>query len=331
MGCFLFVSELQPAATTPVESGAVIKLTASMRGRALLYPSWLIPYKPLVPLDILIERINSIYHSFDAERYDSEVIELRRTWPALWAEMLQQLPPRKCWRILDFGCGTGFEAGQAIRFLGDKISVLMAYDPSPNMLGQARARIMDPKIVFTCDESSIWSHAPYDLLITNSVLHHLPAIPDFRQYTAENAYWLAGNEPSSRFYANPECVRLSCEYATHQERMKWLRPSRYVDKIKSMLHLDSLSKTADVAHKRRLLAVRPHPDIVSRLVDFRVRDGFDLATMNPGWRATWRKTYSYLGAFSEVRAPRKWRQRAGQLQGKFPEDGACFCAVWQRL
>src|ERR1051326_2504381 len=124
----------------------------------------------------MVEQINLIYHSFDADHYDSDIAEMRRTWPALWDEMLRQLPPGRSWRVLDFGCGTGFEAGQVLRRLGGKLYSLVAYDQSVQMLDKARSKIGDPRVILTTDKSDIKDRAPFDLLITNSVLHHLPEI-----------------------------------------------------------------------------------------------------------------------------------------------------------
>src|ERR1051326_2044155 len=104
-----------------------------------------------------------------------------------------------------------------------------------------------------------------------------------------------------------------------------------------MLHLDSLSRTANAAYACALFGTRPHPEIISRLVDFHVPHstddscGFDLdqlqAMMKPHWTLLWSKTYSYLGALSELRASKKWRAKARTLSKKFPADGADFCAV----
>ncbi|HWF03234.1 MAG TPA: hypothetical protein VHA06_06075, partial [Candidatus Angelobacter sp.] len=87
----------------------------------------------------------------------------------------------------------------------------------------------------------------------------------------------------------------------------------------------------------------PSETAIARLVDFHVQHlsddinasrGLDLVTMqaafNPQWSLQWHTTYSYLGAFSELGAPSQWRDKAGLLKTKFPEDGANFCAVWSR-
>ena len=312
------------------------------------FPSWIQRFHPLVPLDELVGEINRIYHSFDSKNYDREHLEIDVLWPELWASMVQQLPDRSRWRVLDFGCGTGFEAGQILQHLGPGIDILAGYDPSPEMLAKAKDRFRgNNKVFFTDDLPSLQHGAPYNLLITNSVLHHLVdfagAVSGLEPFLAGDAYWLSGNEPSARFYKNTECVQLFKEYAAHYERMKWFRPSAYIGKFKSMLGANSLALTAREAVKRGLFAMLPSEPAVAGLVDFHVHQveddlraerGFDLAaleaTFKPNWRLQWSKTYSYLGAFGELRAPRQWREKAQSLQQKHPTDGANFCAVWRR-
>lgn len=309
------------------------------------YPSWLIPYRPSIDLSALVKEINEIYHTFDAHRYESDHIEIRELWPDLWLQMLRQLPFRKHWRVLDFGCGNGFASEQVLRFLGGRVSVVMAYDPCSEMLLRAKRKFAsDSRVIITPIESEIWQRAPYDLLVTNSVLHHLPegacAINSLEQYLSDDAWWLAGNEPSSRFYANPECLRLFQEHELYQQKTKWLRPARYLSRINGILRTDTLSKTAEVAIRRGLFAVRPDRATVARLVDFHIQHsasdprGFDPIYLQDAlalrWKAAWCKTYSYLGSFSELRASRAWLAKARLLRDRFPDDGANFCAVWER-
>jgi SAM-dependent methyltransferase len=312
------------------------------------FPSWLEPFQPRVPLKSLVEEINVIFHSFDARNYDAEHLEIRLVWPALWAEMMRQLPQRDCWRILDFGCGTGFEAEQLLQHQGARVDFLLAYDPSREMLGRAKSRLgNNAKVVFSNDLKAIQAHAPYNLLLTNSVLHHLGDVDEtifgLQAFLSKDAYWLAGNEPSTRFYKNAECVQLFQKYAAYRERRKWFQPSAYAGKLKSMLGKNSCSATARAALERGLFTRLPSEDAIVRLVDFHVQQpaddihsgrGLDLARMKavfqPYWILQWSRTYSYLGAFNELKAPRHWRKKAHLLKEKFPGDGANFCAVWSR-
>jgi SAM-dependent methyltransferase len=312
------------------------------------FPSWLVAYRPLVPLKSLVTEINSIYHSFDATKYDAEHAEIRLLWPGLWTEMIDQLPQRDCWRVLDFGCGTGFEAEQLLRTLGSGIDFLVAYDPSEEMLARAKKRLRNnPKVIFSERLENARAHGPYNLLTTNSVLHHLADIDEtifnLQPFLSDDAYWLCGNEPSSRFYKNVNCIQLFEQYAAYRKRTKWFQPARYIAKIKSVFGMNSLSATAGKALERGLFATRPSETAIARLVDFHVHHlsddvnagrGLDLAkvqsALSPHWSLRWHKTYSYLGAFSELGAPQQWRDKSKMLKAQFPEDGANFCAVWFR-
>ncbi len=311
-------------------------------------PSWLAPFHPLVPLKSLVEEVNSLYHSFDAKNYDAEHLEIRLLWPELWDEMIQQLPQQNCWQVLDFGCGTGFEAEQLLRHKHVRIDTLVAYDPSPEMLARGKTRLgNDSRVIFSDAFATVKAGGPYNLLITNSVLHHLAdfeeVIVSLQPFFSKDACWLSGNEPSARYYKNRECVQLFQEYAAYRERMKWFEPSAYIGKLKSLLGKNSLSATARAALERGLFAKLPSETAIARLVDFHVHQleddvnaerGLDLAKMQSifrqRWSLQWSKTYSYLGAFSELRAPRQWLSKAHLLKEKFPADGANFCAVWSR-
>jgi len=310
------------------------------------FPSWLVPYQPQVPLKSLVTEINQIYHSFDAAQYDLDHAEIRLLWPDLWVEMLHQLPQRNSWRVLDFGCGTGFEAEQLLHPFGSRIDFLVAYDSSQQMLAQSKIRLRNNhKVIFSDKLDKIRAQAPYNLLITNSVLHHLADIEEtlsgLRGLLSDDAYWLSGNEPSSRFYRNADCVQLFKEYADYRKRTKWFHPDRYIAKVRSMFGMNSLSATARKALERGLFAMRPSDTAIARLVDFHVHQlsddvnegrGLDLVKMqsafNPHWSLLWHKAYSYLGPFSEIGAPQRWRDKATLLKAQFPEDGANFCAVW---
>jgi SAM-dependent methyltransferase len=312
------------------------------------FPSWLAPFQPLVPLKSLVEEINSIYHAFDAKNYDAEHLETRLLWPELWAEMIHKLPERNSWRVLDFGCGTGFEAAQLLHTVGSPIDVLVAHDPSREMLAQGRRRLRDhSNVIFSDNLATVRGGAPYDLLITNSVLHHLPDIEEtvytLQSYLSDDAYWLAGHEPSARFYKNPECVHLFEKYAGYQQRIKWFRPASYAAKLSKILGRHTLRTSARTAFERGLFAKLPSDTVIARLVDFHVHHllddvnasrGLDLEKMQsifkPHWTVLWSKTYSYLGAFSELRAPRRWLDKARLLKEQFPADGANFCSVWRR-
>lgn len=312
------------------------------------FPAWLAPYEPQVPIKSLVEQINQIYHSFDACHYDREHPEIHQQLPPIWAEMMQQLPQKACWRIVDLGCGTGFEAQQTLQTLGPDVESLIAYDPAPEMLDHCKQRLQgSPQVTFCAQLEEIRVHGPFNLLLTNSLLHHLPNIQETLSSLLPSlktgAFWLAGHEPSSRFYRNPECVRFVADYARHRERAKWFEPSAYFGKLSRVFGKHPLSVTAKAALERGLFKKLPSAFALDRLIDFHVAHspeeaaegrGLDFEVMqsdlHPAWQMRWVKSYAYFGSFNPMKAPRTWQERGRQLAQRFPLDGANFSTVWSR-
>jgi SAM-dependent methyltransferase len=308
-------------------------------------PDWLAGYGPRVSLESLVEEINKIFHSFDATQYDREHPEIHQQLPPIWAEMTAQLPHASPWNVLDFGCGTGFEASMVLSALHDNVAKLIAYDPSTEMLAVCKTRLSNfSQVSFCSGVEEIHRHGPFNLLLTNSLLHHLPNIAEtidsLMPSLTSNAIWLAGHEPSSRFYRNQECLNLLERYRHCHKYAKWLDLRNYAAKLGLLLGRHPLSATANAAYKRGLFSKRPAPWVIDRIVDFHVGHsaddgrGLDFETMKfsfqRDWILHWSKTYSFLGPFGYASVPNKWVVKAHQLEKRFPSDGANFCMVWDR-
>jgi predicted TPR repeat methyltransferase len=309
------------------------------------------PYRPQVPLPLLVEQINKIYHAIEAPDYDQLHPELRSVVPECWREMLSRLPYRNNLNILDFGCGTGFEATLALAQLGDRVQGVTCYDLSSEMLDLCKNRLGNhPQVSFTSTPAEIAAHAPYDILLTNSLLHHLPDVNSTIQallgYLAPDAFWLAGHEPSARFYSNPECVALLRQYMRQQRWTRFANPRSYFRKLKQLARLepDPLKATSIAAHQQGLFGKRPSRVAIDRLVDFGVPHdreeaaagrGFDVRRLQDvwanDWSLDWAKTYSFIGPVKEVSASSRWQQSAQQLARLFPDDGANFSCMWRRM
>ncbi len=308
-------------------------------------------FKPQLPLPSLVEQLNRIYHAHEARGYDRMHPEIYAALPATWTQMLSHLPRRRAWRVLDFGCGTGFEASQTLPALDRSLEYLACYDPSPEMLGLCRKRLGGySQVVFLSDFSEIAAKGPYDLLLTNSLLHHLPSVDStlaaLIPCLSSDAFWLAGHEPSARFYRNPQCCRLLEQYSRQRRWLKYLEPKAYAAKLRRMMGLDPdpVKATTVSAFEQGLFKKMPSETLVSRLVDFNVPHGEDEAREGRGfdyeglqalWKGQWSlelvKTYSFLGFVKEVSASTRWQREAHQLAVQFPRDGANFCCVWKRI
>jgi SAM-dependent methyltransferase len=325
-------------------------MRVAFKGRVNLmdFPSWIAQFGPKVPLETLVEEVNNIYHSFDASRYDREHPEIHRQLSPIWDQMIARLPKAQMWSVLDFGCGTGFEANLLLSRLGDKVAKLIAYDPSPEMTAICRIRLEKfPQAAFCARMEQVHSCGPFNLLITNSLLHHLPNIGETINSLLSNltsdAVWLAGHEPSARFYRNGECLNLLEGYHLYHKRAKWLEVGNYITKASMLFGNHPLRATACAAHKRGLFLERPSALAIDKIVDFHVAHsvaeviqgrGLDIENMQASfqrdWVLDWSKTYSFLGPHPYASAPDKWVEKARLLESRFPADGANFCMVWQR-
>ncbi len=316
------------------------------RGQRL---DWLEMAEPQLPIDVLVGHINNVYHSFDASSYDGMHPEIHLALPGIWNEMLAQLSTTRSWRILDYGCGTGFEAKIALELLNGRVEKIVCYDPAPEMLDGCRKRLKpNSAILFSSNLADIPLHGNYDLLITNSVLHHLPSVDSvlafLRPVLSSDAMWLAGHEPSARFYRNPQCLRLLAQYRRQRRWRRFLDPNSYAQKWREASGRDPLGNTARVAFTKGWFGKMPSKLVISRLVDFHVAHdveeaqggrGFDLEIMQNSfqntWQLNWVKTYSFLGPFKEVSAPANWQRKCRTLAEQYPLDGASFSCVWKRV
>ena len=312
------------------------------------------PFGPRVPIDTLVVELNRLYHSFEATDYDNTHPEVHEQLPPFWSQMIQTVmsdSKNKAWNVLDFGCGTGFEAGQILEKLGpSRIRSLTCYDPSPEMLERCRvkigSRMASVRFCTKLDEVMNVSE-PYDLVATNSLLHHLPSaggiVRQLEPAISKDAWWLMGHEPSGRFYRNDECFRAFNRYQRGVRWRKLASPRACCRSLQRLLRLGDYpaESTANAAFKEGLFAKLPSASAIARLVDFNVPHsaqeatggrGFDFEDMGSDltsvWQLRWVRSYAFMGSFAENRLPAKWRSISERLGAKHPLDGANFCSVW---
>ena len=326
-----------------------------------LWNEWLAPYQPQLPLDALVVEVNKLFHEFEAETYDRRHPQVFQQGARLWQEMIPAALaglPTKRWRILDFGCGTGFATSQLLDALpGEQIEQVSCFDLSPEMLARCREKIA-PRFGharFCQSFDELIALGPFNLLATNSLLHHLPdplaILSQLAECLTADAIWLAGQEPSSRFYRNPACRQHYSAYQrqhTRRQAMRWQRlvsPSAWSAKLRKLAGQSDSPKarTARAAHERGLFQLRPSARLIDRLVDFHVAHsteeahagrGFDYQSLArelaPHWRLTWYKSFSFMGPVYEGALPETWRAACRRIEAEHPHDGANFCAAWRR-
>jgi len=316
-------------------------------------------YGPTRPMPALIEELNNLYHEHEAASYDATHPEIFEQLPGLWREMFAQLERLRGsnqnatdkLRILDFGCGTGFAARQCLERFGKRVERIVCFDPSESMIERCQERLAEwrHQVEYVTRSNELDEYSDFNLLVTNSVLHHLlgpvVAIRDLEALLSPNAVWLCGHEPSRRFVSNSQCHALLNAYRKRDRWQKVLSPVRSARRLLRWLGLAELPEdyAARRAFERSIFMRRPPARLVSQLVDFHVvtserelgeAKGLDFRALQVAftgaWDLTWHRTYSFLGPYYSGRLPAQWRERADSLAAKYPDDGANSCLVWRR-
>ena len=311
---------------------------------------------PQLPLDELIVQVNTIYHSFEATTYDQRHPEVHQQLPPIWKDMLthaSKLVESGKLHILDYGCGTGFEAEQLLENIPhNRIGSLVCFDSSPEMLSICQHKIQKlfaPTLFFD-NLKEIPDSFKYNVLLTNSLLHHLPnpleSIASIDDFLDEGCVWCAGHEPSKRFYKNNSCIELLAEYNRVRLLRKCFNPLEVFRKISQRILREEgvCEQTAQESFRKNLFAHRPPSQIIGLLVDYHVAHsateahegrGFCAKEMSQKlegkWRLSWWKTYSFMGPFNEIGLNKKWENKVASIAKEYPYDGANFCGVWKRF
>ena len=315
----------------------------------------LVPFEPQVRVEELADQLNRFFHAREASVYDKQHPEIFDQLQPVWNHMLDVGLPKggQRLRVLDFGCGTGFEA----RMLLDndsrhQIGELVCYDLSPEMVAQCWENLgtREIPIRFVSDFDELMKERePFDVLVTNALLHHLPdplgVIERLEPILGKDAVWLSGHEPSSRYYKNDQCHEVFDDYQRRHKYERMFSPSRYIGALRRMFNPDDdpAEGAARAAYKAGLVKKPLTRAVVYRLVDFHVPHtpeeaeagrGLDFTQMEKDsqghWKLEWKTSYNFMGPIMEDDLPKKWRSRCRLLKERFPDDGASFCAVWSR-
>jgi len=233
----------------------------------------------------LVAELNKLYHEHEASRYDNTHPEIFEQLPGLWQEMISEFERLRGYddigadklQILDFGCGTGFEARQCLERFGKHVKRLVCYDPSEPMVDRCRRTLAGwDQVEYITHLDQLSEYGGFNVLLTNSVLHHLldpiAAIKDIDSLLSPDAVWLCGHEPSRRFVRNPQCNAVLNAYRAHDRWRRVLSPRRCTRRLLRWVGLAELPEeyAARRAFEKAIFERRPPAHLVSQLVDFHV-------------------------------------------------------------
>ena len=231
--------------------------------------------------------VNVTFHEFESEVYDQEHSDmwasLPRQFGLLVDDYFQTYPvPSGEFRLLDIGCGTGL-ATQCIlgtHFQG-KISSITLLDTSPAMLRQASQRASTWNIPCQSRQGRLNDLPPgetYDLIITCSVLHHIPDVGGFleavRCHQAGKGVFLHLQDPNGDYLHDPELrQRMSQVPREPKPNLVQRALGRLYRELTGKQGDNYLIKTNKILLQKRFIETPLSPAELYSITDFHVENG----------------------------------------------------------
>ena len=300
-----------------------------------------------------ILEINRIFHDFQCHVYDNMQEHMHREEAAYWQGLARRalgLAGRDGpMAVMDYGCGTGMVAGVWSGVLG-VADRLICMDISEGMLDRARQRLegAPAKVEFICGEA--FSQRPdgqLDIVVLNSVLHHLPRpvehLKQLASFLRPGGLLVVAHEPNRKWLDNP-AMR-----AANQLKGK---ASQLVHGLRRRLSASHAAQsqggeggkgfTADVAaaiNEANVVPWEVKKEEVTKLANIHAPDdgkgdglAFDVEALSRELTAELTlvetETKAPLGGYGYKNPLLKTVERA--LCTAYPDDGSLFMVIWRK-
>lgn len=167
--------------------------------------------------------VNTVFHDVESKYYDLIHAEMWESLPLVFAKLVSAINiislPEKI-RLLDIGSGTGLSTALLLQTqLKNRISEITLLDSSSGMLEQSKKRFYDVGIPirYVHGTIEILEHQEYDVILTCSVLHH---IPDLEMFLKKVAFL---TKPQGYFIHLHDPNRLALHEAIYLQRVQVYR------------------------------------------------------------------------------------------------------------
>jgi SAM-dependent methyltransferase len=298
------------------------------------------------------QSVNVQFHDFESEIYDQAHRDmwesLPRQFELLVEDWLRRDPriPAEI-RLLDIGCGTGLASDCLLKTaIGNRIKTIDLLDTSRSMLRQAAKRASRWKTPSVCHEGLLSALPPgsrYELIVTCSVLHHVPNLPAFlgavRDLQAAGGVFLHLQDPNADFLGDPE-LRQRTAQASGLPFTAWSRrfaPRRIFGRIRRELTgkqgQDYLSKTNRALLGKGIVATPLSVQEIFSITDIHAQngEGISISSMEswlPDYECLSRRSYAFFGRLPGA-LPKRWRRAEEDLIARQALNGLHIAAAWK--
>ncbi|HVW66380.1 MAG TPA: class I SAM-dependent methyltransferase [Candidatus Peribacteraceae bacterium] len=299
----------------------------------------------------LVLRVNELFHDLEGEEYQDvhpEIFEReKRRWIAL---LLQYAPLKKDTSVtlLDVGAGTGFVGSIVLPLIQGEDSTLICADISQEMLDVSREKLTPIagktalRFLKMKDEMIDLPDASVDVVMMNSVLHH---VPDYRRFLREiervlkpDGMLFIGHEPNLLFMQN-NFLRMQAGIIHHLTPKRIaaliLKRAGLYHKVVSASPESPILKTINETLQREHLIDTPlTAGELSSLIDIHSptagslheNRGFDLRHLCDGSRMTVVHVDSY-NHLLKMSGNRFWKPYGALLKMLLPRSGSTFFLI----
>jgi 2-polyprenyl-3-methyl-5-hydroxy-6-metoxy-1,4-benzoquinol methylase len=293
--------------------------------------------------------VNIVFHRFESEVYDTNHRNMWDSLPPIFAKFAEDC--REAWgrvpdelRVLDIGCGTGLASDSVLKScLGPVITHIDLLDTSPAMLARVEQRAKSSwKVPVTCREGlidDVPDESRYDLIVTCSVLHHVPDLGRFtrhvRRLQAPRGIFLHLQDPNGDHLNDPELKRRT-DQLTSRALPRFAK--RVIERIQRTINDEEGSEQHVGQANAELvrMGVLQTPMTIAEMytiTDIHVQDGQGISITQMGeWLPEYRliseRSYGFFGQLHSDLPPKFQEEEARLISSKAP-NGFHVGAAWQ--
>jgi SAM-dependent methyltransferase len=296
--------------------------------------------------------VNVSFHRFESEVYDQLHQDMWLSLPqqsALLADDCLRAGAPERIRMLDIGSGTGLATDVFLRSaLGPRIAEVDLLDTSAVMLARADSRRKQWAVPGDTIEGTVESlvgRKSYHLIITCSVLHHVPDLASFLgavsrlQDGIPGALFVHLQDPNGDFVDDPQRRARAREISRGKlpDSIARFTPSRILARLMREINgsqgQDYLSKTNQELLRNGVITKPLNAGDIFAITDIHVRDGGISIDRLKAWLRDYtlvaRRTYAFFGALRST-LPARLQDVEDQCIRDGALNGEYVAAAWRR-